>query len=74
MDISPQPKYYSEISKKATYRYRETHREEWLEMSRKHKQTYYEKNKEKIKAKARERYHRLKQEQLAQQHPVVDSN
>jgi hypothetical protein len=47
---------YNEYMKNAIYNYIETHKEEWKEQNRKNVATYYQRNKEKLREKAKQYY------------------
>jgi hypothetical protein len=53
---------YTEAQKKAIYKYRETHPEICDAVSKKHKKVYYEKNKDIIKQKSLDYYHKKKED------------
>ena len=53
---------YNEQSREYTYTYRKRHPEKWAAQNRKSVKAYYERNKEELQAKARERYHLKKLE------------
>jgi hypothetical protein len=55
----------NEEQKPYIYRWREANKERYLEISRKGSSKYYEKNKEKKKAYAREYYQRKRSEKLS---------
>tara|TARA_E500000318_G_scaffold106454_1_gene114473 strand:- start:3773 stop:3979 length:207 start_codon:yes stop_codon:yes gene_type:complete len=52
---------YTESQKRAILKYKENNKDKWNEINRNSAKTYYEKNKEKVKAKALERYYKKKE-------------
>ena len=70
MDNQTQPKIiikyssYTESQKRDILKYKENNKEKWNKINRDSAKKYYEKNKEKMRQKALERYYKKKEEQL----------
>ena len=50
-------------NKEAIYKYKESHKEKWDEQMRKNAKAYYQRNKEDIRRKNLERYHRKREQE-----------